>query len=154
MKRQGEKRTIIKENNASYECFIPTKLADLHDLNINEEINKSIVKANIELAKLEEASLNIPDINTFLAGYVYKEALLTSKIEGTQCTMEDIFDENNPANINLEVEDVIRYHKALNVAIHDSNRLPLCNRMLCRIHEELLNGIDSKYPGSFRRTQN
>lgn len=92
----------------------------------------------------------------FLGAYVRKEALLSSQIEGTQATLEDILDPNVGAAIDLEVSDVVNYVNALNYAIDRMKELPICNRLLCDTHRTLMRGVrgQEKNPGEFRRSQN
>ncbi|NLZ65854.1 MAG: Fic family protein [Clostridiales bacterium] len=98
----------------------------------------------------------IPDINLFVSMYVRKEALLTSQIEGTQATLEDVLDPSVDANSNRDVEEVINYIKALNFTINRLNDLPICSRLIREIHSVLMSGVrgQDKSPGEFRHTQN
>ncbi|MBC3887337.1 Fic family protein [Acetobacterium paludosum] len=88
--------------------------------------------------------------------YVRKEALLSSQIEGTQATLDDILDPNLEDNTNREVEDVINYIKASIFAKKRLNELPISNRLLKEIHKVFLEGVrgSEKSPGEFRRSQN
>lgn len=88
--------------------------------------------------------------------YVRKEALLSSQIEGTQATLDDILDPNLDDNTNLEVEEVINYIRASSYAKKRVNELPISSRLLREIHEMLLEGArgSEKNPGEFRRSQN
>lgn len=88
--------------------------------------------------------------------FFQKEALLSSQIEGTQATLEDIFDPDRSDNINADVADVVNYTRATNYAIKRLDTLPLCNRLLLETHEVLLSGVrgQEKNPGEFRKSQN
>lgn len=88
--------------------------------------------------------------------YVQKEALLSSQIEGTQATLENIFNPNIDKNINIDVEEVINYVKETKYALNRLEELPLCNRLLLETHKVLLSGLRSKEksPGEFRKSQN
>ena len=88
--------------------------------------------------------------------YVRKEALLSSQIEGTQATLEDIFDPLVDVNANRDVADVVNYIKATDHALERMKTLPLCSRLLWETHAILLEGVrgQEKYPGEFRRSQN
>jgi Fic family protein len=88
--------------------------------------------------------------------YIRKEALLSSQIEGTQATLDDIFDPNIDENVNLEVTDVINYIKASTYSNELIQTLPLSSRFLRKVHEVLLDGVrgEDKNPGEFRKTQN
>jgi Fic family protein len=87
---------------------------------------------------------------------VRKEALLSSQIEGTQATFDDILDPAITENSNQDVADVVNYIKAMEFAIHRLQELPLCNRLLQECHQILMAGVrgKEKYPGEFRRSQN
>lgn len=99
---------------------------------------------------------NISNMNLFISMYVQKEALFSSQIEGTQATLEDIFNPQIKENINADVEEVVNYVKATNYAIKRLETLPLCNRLLLEIHKILLSGVrgKEKNPGEFRSSQN
>ena len=101
-------------------------------------------------------SAKIPDIHLFVAMYVRKEALLSSQIEGTQATLDDILDPDVEENTNSDVADVINYIKAMQFATDILKELPICNRLFREIHAVLMDGVrgDDKNPGEFRRSQN
>ena len=88
--------------------------------------------------------------------YVRKEALLSSQIEGTQCTLDDILAPDVEQNANLDVAEVLSYVKAVQFAVEHRNELPLCNRFLRDVHKVLLSNVRGadKEPGEFRRSQN
>ncbi len=95
-------------------------------------------------------------MNLFLGAYVRKEALLSSQIEGSQATLEDVLNPNIDTAINLDVNDVVNYVNALNYAIERMKELPICNRLLCDTHRVLMQGVrgQEKSPGEFRHSQN
>jgi Fic family protein len=88
--------------------------------------------------------------------YVRKEALLSSQIEGTQATLDDILDPNIEENTNQNVADVINYIKASQYASARLKELPMCNRLLQEAHAILMEGLrgGEKNSGEFRRSQN
>ena len=113
-----------------------------------------MVKANRQIALLEGISSRIPNIDLFISMYVRKEALMSSQIEGTQATLEDILDPEN--NTNRPVGDVVNYIKATDFAINRLKELPLCNRLIKEAHKVLLAGVrgQNKCPEEFRHSQN
>jgi len=155
MGRSGE---LIKNlsGEAAYQSFKPSPLPPNPELNINSDIVKKLVEANRDLVRLDTAAKLIPNVELFISMYVRKEALISSQIEGTQCTLDDILDPDIDGNSNLDVGDVINYVRACTYAINRLNKLPLCNRLLREIHGELLAGVrgQEKNPGEFRRSQN
>ncbi len=88
--------------------------------------------------------------------YVRKEAILSSQIEGTQCTLEDVLDPELDVSTNLDVADVINYVKAAQYALERLNELPICNRLLRETHAVLMEGVrgQEKNPGEFCCSQN
>ena len=141
---------------ATYKSFKPAPLPPKPELNIDSDMVKKLVDANRDLVRLDTAAKLIPNVDLFISMYVRKEALISSQIEGTQCTLDDVLDPDADENTNLEVGDVINYVKACSFAIERLKTLPLCNRLLREIHEELLSGVrgEEKSPGEFRRSQN
>ena len=123
---------------------------------MDEELISLLVKANRMLGVLDALSNRIPNVELFVSMYVRKEALLSSQIEGTQATMEDILDPAIEENTNRNVADVINYIKAVWYASARMQEIPLCNRLLRETHAVLLENVrgGEKEPGEFRRSQN
>ena len=141
---------------AMYKSFQPSALPPEPPLEINEHLLKLLVEANRQLAQLDTASQLIPDIDLFVSMYVRKEALMSSQIEGTQCTLEDILDPQLDASANADVSEVINYVKAERFALKRLETLPICSRLLRETHAVLMEGVrgQEKNPGEFRRSQN
>ena len=140
----------------AYYSFHPSKLPPIPEIEIDSELTEKLIKAYRVLAILDDRAMHIPNIDLFISMYVQKEALLSSQIEGTQATLEDIFNPNISENINSDVDDVINYIKATKYAIQRLDTLPLCSRLLLETHEVLLSGVRGreKNPGEFRKSQN
>lgn len=155
MKRAG----IYVDNlsgEAMYQSFKPNPLPPIPEIEMDEEIVKLLVDANRQLVKLDTASQLISNADLFISMYVRKEALISSQIEGTQCTLDDVLDPEVEANANLDVSDVINYVKATQYALKRLERLPLCCRLIREIHEVLMENVrgQDKTPGEFRHSQN
>jgi Fic family protein len=88
--------------------------------------------------------------------YVRKEALLSSQIEGTQATMDDILDPKVESNANQHVADVVNYIKATQYARERLKELPLCNRLIKETYRILMDGTrgDEREAGEFKQNQN
>lgn len=140
----------------TYYSFYPSKLPPYPKIEIDNDITKKLIKAHKVLAILDDRATNIPNIDLFISMYVQKEALLSSQIEGTQATLEDIFNPNINENINADVDDVVNYIKATKYAMKRLKTLPLCNKLLLETHKVLLSGArgKEKNPGEFRQSQN
>ena len=141
---------------ATYQSFKPNPLPPIPEIEMDEEIVKLLVDANKQLVKLDTASQLISNADLFISMYVRKEALISSQIEGTQCTLDDVLDPEVEANTNLDVSDVINYVKATQYALNRLERLPLCCRLIREIHEVLMENVrgQDKTPGEFRYSQN
>ena len=141
---------------ATYQSFKPNPLPPMPEIEMDEEIVKLLVDANKQLVKLDTASQLISNADLFISMYVRKEALISSQIEGTQCTLDDVLDPEVEANANLDVSDVINYVKATQYALNRLERLPLCCRLIREIHEVLMENVrgQDKTPGEFRHSQN
>ncbi len=140
----------------TYYSFCPSKLPPNPKIEVDNDMTEKLIKAHKVLAILDDRATNIPNIDLFISMYVQKEALLSSQIEGTQATLEDIFNPNINENINADVDDVVNYIKATKYAIKRLETLPLCNRLLLETHKILLSGVrgKEKNPGEFRQSQN
>ena len=138
----------------AYYSFKPSPLPP--ELEYDKELTAKLIEANNRVAALEALACRIPDISLFISMHVRKEALLSSQIEGTQCTLEDVLDTDVEANSNLDVKEVINYVNAISYAIDRMQTLPLCNRLIKETHEILLSNTrgDDKAPGEFRTSQN
>lgn len=154
-KRAGTLKKQLSGKMAYY-SFYPSKLPPYPKIEIDGDITKKLIKAHKVLAILDDRATNIPNIDLFISMYVQKEALLSSQIEGTQATLEDIFNPNINENINADVDDVVNYIKATKYAMKRLKTLPLCNKLLLETHKVLLSGArgKEKNPGEFRQSQN
>lgn len=153
--RAGTYRNNLK-GELSYQSFVPSPLPPVPPLEKNEEMIELLMQASSAIAYLNGVSSNIPNVNLFTAMYLRKEALLSSQIEGTQASLDDILDPSIDENVNNDVADVINYIKAFDFAMKRREELPLCNRFLREIHAILLKGTrgEEKDPGFFRHSQN
>ena len=140
----------------TYKSFVPNPLPPSPPIELTEDIIALLVKANSQLAVLESVATRIPNVELFVSMYVRKEALMSSQIEGTQATLEDVLDPTLDANLNRNVADVVNYIKATEFAINRLQTLPLCNRLIKETHAVLMEGVrgQEKSPGEFRHSQN
>jgi Fic family protein len=145
--------------SAGYSAFIPRALPPIPSLDLSQLVG-SLSRADQALGRLDGATRNLPDVNLFLAMYVRQEALLSSQIEGTDCTLDDLLafelDARTSEVPELDVQEVVNYVAALNYGMARLTDLPINRRLLCEIHARLLQtgrGSD-RSPGEFRRTQN
>ena len=140
----------------AYQSFRPNPLPPEPPIEMSNEMIAKLVDANRKLATLDGLSSRIPNMDLFVSMYVRKEALLSSQIEGTQCTLDDILNPFAEENANLNVSDVVNYIRAEEFAINRLQTLPLCNRLIKETHAVLMEGVrgQEKNPGEFRYSQN
>ena len=140
----------------AYSSFYPQPLPPLPSVEIDEEMRELLIDAHKKLALLDGLSDRIPNKDLFISMYVRKEALVSSQIEGTQCTLDDVLNPEIDENANADVSDVINYVRAIHYAIERLNDLPLCNRLIRETHMVLMNSVQGgdKTPGEFRTSQN
>lgn len=155
-----ETRAGLYRNNFAgemeYQSFIPSPLPPEPTIEMDQSLTALLIDAHRQLTLLEHLSKRIPSVDLFVSMYVRKEALMSSQIEGTQATLEDVLDPLLEENANRDVADVINYIKATEFALHRMKELPLCNRLLRETHAVLMAGVrgQEKEPGEFRRSQN
>lgn len=140
----------------AYQSFRPAPLPPNPPIALSDELVAKLVEANKKLAALDGLSARIPNMDLFVSMYVRKEALLSSQIEGTQCTLDDILNPLMEENTNRNVSDVVNYIKATEFALNRLHSLPLCNRLIKETHAVLMEGVrgQEKNPGEFRYSQN
>ena len=141
-------------------AFVPAPLPPVPPLEIEGELQRALEPALLAVGRLDSLSTLLPDTELLLYAYVRKEAVLSSRIEGTQSSLSDLllFELDEAPGVLLDdVQEVSNYVAALD---HGLARLrsgfPLSNRLVREIHGVLLSrgrGSD-KDPGEFRRSQN
>ena len=138
----------------AYDSFRPAPLPPVLDM--DDELIADLVSATRSLATLDTLSSHIPNMDLFISMYVRKEALLSSQIEGTQATLEDVLDPLIEKNVNQNVTDVVNYIRATEYALDRLKSLPLCNRLIRETHAVLMEGVrgQERNPGEFRTSQN
>ena len=140
-----------------YRYFVPEK--------VNQEwiwdspkINRLLERASIRLGELNSFARMVPNIDLFIQLHVAKEAVISSKIEGTQTRIDEALlpIESIDPERRDDWQEVNNYIQALNSAISELNTLPLSSRLLRNTHQQLMQGVrgENKQPGSFRQSQN
>lgn len=142
--------------DSEYTSFYPSQLPPSPPIELDAEGQALLIEANKKLALLDGIADRIPNVDQFISMYVRKEALISSQIEGTQCTLEDVLNPQIDENVNAEVSDVVNVVRAINFAIERLKELPLCNRLIRETHAVMMNSVrgHDKTPGEFRKSQN
>ncbi|CAN5190851.1 hypothetical protein BH11CYA1_BH11CYA1_47920 [soil metagenome] len=147
----------IRRQPSGYDAFLPNPLSPLPEIVIDKEILELVSDASIRLGRLDGIGRSLPNPELFISIFVRQEALLSSQIEGTQCTLDDILDfPIEPQQEDEDVKEVINYIEAMKYGLARLSLLPLSRRLLCEIHEILLRDSrgKEKTPGQVRKSQN
>ena len=145
------------KSGAGYKYFLPEKINHSY-VWTDETINKLLEEASLKIGELNAFSRFVPDTDMFILMHISKEAVVSSRIEGTKTNIEEAFIEEK--EIDPEKRDdwkeVTNYIKAMNNAIKKLKSLPLSNRLIRDTHKILLSSGRGKYknPGEFRKSQN
>lgn len=119
--------------------------------------------ASAAVAAFDSLLFSIPNANILLSPMTTQEAVLSSRIEGTQATMGEVLEfEADDKNTKIDerkrqdINEIINYRKAMHWAVEKLNELPLCQRIIKGAHEILMGGVRGadRLPGEYRRTQN
>lgn len=142
-----------------YRAFIPAPLPPRPALEFSGELQGLLSAADRALGRLDGAVLTLPNPDLFVFMYIRKEAVLSSQIEGTQSSLQDLlaaeaqlFDQNMPR----DVDEVINYVRAMNHGLARLTELPVSVRLIREIHAELMRGVRGGrlQPGELRTSQN
>lgn len=115
--------------------------------------------ASAAIARYDGVLAAIPNPALLLSPMTTQEAVLSSRIEGTQATMVEVLEfEAGEAPATLErrndINEILNYRRAMRVAVEALATLPLSGRVVREAHAVLLDGVrgENKAPGEFRRT--
>ena len=145
--------------SSGYRAFLPAPLPPDPPVSVDGDMLSLLSEADIALGRLDGIVTVVPDPDFFVGMYVRREAVLSSQIEGTQSTLEDLLEvELEPERQNrfADVGDIVNYVRAMNYGLKRVEELPLSLRLIREIHDELLRGGRGAQaaPGEFRTTQN
>ncbi len=142
---------------SNYKAYIPAQLPPVPPLQLDSEILLLLSEADRKLGQLNGLVSIIHDADLFVYLYVRKEALLSSQIEGTQCSLEDVLSvaDHSPKKVN-DIEEVSNYVAAMNRGLERLKHVPVSNRLIKEMHKILMKGVRGKQktPGEFRTSQN
>ena len=144
---------------SGYRAFIPAPLPPRPPIQFDAEMHRLLSDADRALGRLQGSIETLPNPDLFVFMYVRKEAVLSSQIEGTQASINDllkaeadVMDPHTPR----DVDEVINYVSAMNHGLERLSQLPLSIRLIREIHAKLLTGVrgNRMQPGDIRRSQN
>jgi Fic family protein len=145
------------ELGAGYKYFVPTMINDEWSWQ-DTTINTLLEKASIKLGELNSFSRLVPNIDLFIQLHVTKEAVLSSRIEGTQTHMDEALLPKSEVREERrnDWQEVRNYVNAINEAIDNLDKLPISSRLIRNTHKILLDSVrgEHKLPGEYRTSQN
>lgn len=142
-----------------YRAFIPAPLPPVPPIALTGDLPGLLSQADRALGRLDGSVLTLPNPDLFVFMYVRKEAVLSSQIEGTQSSLQDLlaaeadlFDDTMPR----DVDEVVNYVRAMKHGLARLEQLPVSVRLIREIHAELMQGVRGGrlQPGELRHSQN
>lgn len=158
MKKSGRAGQYVRQPEG-YASFVPAPLPPKPAVVMDDEMWALISQADRALGRLDGSIQTLPDPDLFVFMYVRKEAVLSSQIEGTQSSLDDVLEAEAKlfsASRPRDVSEVMNYVRAMNYGLGRVKELPVSVRLIREIHERLLKGVRGadRQPGELRRKQN
>jgi Fic family protein len=152
----GELVEIEDEKWGKYLSFIPNSLPPIFEF--DNQLVFSLNNAQETLSKLAGVGLLLPNPNLLVSPYLKKEALASSRIEGTRISLDEYFlsEVQEKQEDNINVKEVLNYIKSINYALDKIDKEPISIDLIKEMHKILMDGVrgNDKYPGNFRDVQN
>jgi Fic family protein len=147
----------VVKSLTGYYAFVPNPLPP--SLVWDNQLISCLSKADHILGMLSREGSRLPNPHLLMRPFIMREAVLSSKIEGTQATLGEILADQAGAHVDRssdELQEVQNYIAALEYGIKRLRDFPLSLRVIKEIHELLMQGVRGAHatPGEFRRTQN
>ena len=142
-----------------YRAFLPKPLPPDPPLRLDDQAQVLLSEADRAIGRLDAATELLPNPHLFVMMYVRKEAVDSSRIEGTQASLTDLVEYESKVHrkgLPDDVAEVANYVSALNHGLSRLAEIPVSSRLIREIHSQLLHGVRGaeKRPGEFRVTQN
>lgn len=138
-----------------YVAYFPATVP--RTVELTPRIVNLVAEAEAALGRLAGVGQLLPNPHLLIRPYLLREALSSTRIEGTQASLFDVLDaEATGETPNADVEEVLNYVEALEWGLAEAQRLPLGTRLVREIHRRLLAGVRGRErtPGELRTTQN
>ena len=134
-------------------AFVPEALP--RSMPLEPEIVSLIEEASLAAARLDGVGETIPNPNLLIAPFLRREAVLSSRIEGTQASVSDVYVAEATGKPRGDAQEVVNHVRALQRGLELLDRLPICVRLARELHEVLLTGVrgQDEHPGELRTIQ-
>ncbi|MEO7448219.1 MAG: Fic family protein [Humibacillus sp.] len=123
-------------------------------LDLSAEVVSALSDADAALGHLQGIGTLIRDPSLLIGPYLRREAVASSRIEGTQASLSEVFQAEIDGEVTADINEVQGYLAATNLAYELAKSLPITQRLVLEVHKTLLDGVrgEEKNPGEFRRT--
>lgn len=138
-----------------YVAYFPATIP--RSLDLPASIVRLLGEAEGALGRLAGVGRLLPNPDLLIRPYLLREALSSTRIEGTQASMAEVFEADAAGEApNADVEEVVNYVAAMRWGLARLDELPLSTRLLCEMHRRLMDGVRGRElaPGELRTSQN
>jgi Fic family protein len=153
----------VGQGDAAYRAFVPNALPPA--LNLDAKLIRILSGADRALGELAGLGRTMPNPELLIRPFIRREAVLSSRIEGTQTGITDLYlyearqmalPGMKPASTDADAREVLNYVRALEYGLERVQTLPISLRLVRELHEHLLKGVrgERATPGEFRHSQN
>lgn len=160
--RLPRRQVTVGRGDAAYQAFVPHPLPP--DIAYDGRLVALLSDADRALGELNGLGRMLPNPDLLISPFVHREAVLSSKIEGTQASVSDVYAlEAGQAGQALpsrrpsaDVQEVANYIDSLRYGLERTENFPLSLRLFCELHQRLMEGVrgNEARPGEFRSSQN
>ncbi len=149
---------IYVRQSTGYRAFMPRPLPPEPAVDLTGDLQQQLSNADRALGRLDGSVETLPNPNLFVYMYVRKEAVLSSQIEGTQSSLQDLLaaEAQLREGVADDAFEVVNYVRAMNLGLERLRELPVSIRLIREIHHELMQGARGQHltPGQLRQSQN
>jgi len=152
----GKVMQVDGVNGDQYNVFIPNPLPP--NIEFDEELVLILSRAEEKLGKLSGVCLTLPSPNLLIIPYLRKEAIMSTRIEGTRISMQEVLlsEAKEREEKTKDAQEVVNYINTVNYALTKIEKSPINVELIKEMHKVLMEGVrgDEKAPGEFREVQN
>jgi len=152
----GKVMQVDGVNGDQYNVFIPNPLPP--NIEFDEELVLILSRAEEKLGKLSGICLTLPSPNLLIIPYLRKEAIMSTRIEGTRISMQEVLlsEAKEREEKTKDAQEVVNYINTVNYALTKIEKSPINVELIKEMHKVLMEGVrgDEKAPGEFREVQN
>lgn len=160
VRENGAGRIVrVGTGDVAYEAFVPASLPPA--ITLDDELFRALSQADRAVGELSGLGRTLSNPDLLISPFIRKEAVLSSKIEGTQATLTDLYvlearaGQHSPEPTG-DAQEVLNYVSALRYGLERIGALPVSARLIRELHERLMTGVrgQERSPGEFRTSQN